>query len=198
MKTPDRDILSRLGINLLTEIIAAARRGHPFYEQLGISRHTFDDLSSMNISELHSVANTLFFDIEVNERALNLSVQRVLQSRDRNTLIDDAIRLGASRQIMQLLANMSYNEFNRRRADLNIDDIRWRPTQLTTDDYDNLATLHSQYGRTQESGINSGLEHLNCLVFLSERTKIDLNRIYSYYYMDNQRLFITDAAKPRD
>ena len=33
----DRDILTRIGTALLTEMIAAARRGKPFYKQLGIS-----------------------------------------------------------------------------------------------------------------------------------------------------------------
>lgn len=192
---PIHAINQKLSIALLLELISTARRGTHLHEQLGIEAETFNELSSMNVSELYGVADTPFLDIKVNIRALNVSVQRMMISRNRGDLLDKAISLGASRSIMRQYARMTHNEFNARRTALNIEDMRRRPPSLTPDDYDQLAGLHDEYAVQQANNISERSEHLRCLVHLAERSGIDINRIYNYYYIDNKLLFISEQQQ---
>lgn len=188
----DQAVTTRIGVTLLIELINAAKQGNPIFNQLGIETDTINDLSTMNVSELHAVADVPFVEYAINHRALNVTVQRILRSRNRNDLLNSAIKHGASRTIMKIFANMSFKEFNKRRSDLNLEDIRSRPSLLSDVEYDRLATLHSRYG--QLNPMNEKLDHLRCLVYLSEQMTLDINRIYQYFYSEHKNLFTTGDA----
>lgn len=184
-----QDATTRVGVTLLIELINAAKQGNPLFQQMGIATETMNDLSTMNVSELNTVAATPFVDYQINGRSLNMTVQRILRSRNRDDLLNSAIRHGASRTVMKLFANMSHKEFNKRRSELNLEDIRSRPSLLSDVEYDELATLHSRYG--QKHPFNERLDHLRCLLYLSERMALDINRIYQYFYCEHQAIFLT-------
>lgn len=174
-------------LNLLNGILAAAKSGHPIHIQLGMSQETFEYLSRLNSSEMVSVASHPFLDLKINDRTLNMSIQRITKGRDREELMRSAMRYGASRDIMQAYANLSHNDFNRLRLELGLNANRRRPSKIQDDEYGLLGNLHSTYGA--EHVINDKLAHLRCLVFLAEKSGIDINRIYHYYYLDNSMLF---------
>ena len=111
--TIDRDISGRTAFTLLTELILAAQQGKDFYRQLGISREAFNNLCSLNIAELSSVARNPILRLSVDERVLNLAIQGVLARRNRDDLLKQAMLHGASRSVMARYANMSYNAFNK-------------------------------------------------------------------------------------
>ena len=141
MNAYDREISARLGKALLLEILDVARSGKDAHSRLGISRETLDDLTRLNIAELYGVSASPFLHLKVDDRILNLAVQGALKNRNRDELLNKAIRFGASRAIMQEFARLSYNEFRRRRSDLGIDTNRSRPQQLTNDEYERLANI---------------------------------------------------------
>ncbi len=185
----NNDVSTRVGVTLLIELINAAKNGNPLFKQLGIASTTMNDLSTMNISELYAVADCPFINYNINGRSLNVTVQRILRSRNREDLINSAIRHGASRIVMKLFANMSDKEFSKRRSELNLlENIRSRPSLLSDKEYVKLASLHSRYG--QNNPITEKIEHLRCLLYLSERMSIDINRIYQYFYKEQQTLFM--------
>ncbi len=187
----NKDISTSVGATLLIELIKASKQGNTAFKQLGIEPDTMNDLATMNISELYAVADTPFVDYKINNRSLNLTVQRILRSRNRDDLLNSAIKHGASRTVMKKFAHMSYKEFNTRRAELNLSGNRNRPSSLNDDEYTELADLHSQYG--QKYPFKEKLDHLRCLLFLSERISIDINRIYEYFYCENETLFLTEV-----
>lgn len=191
----DRDISGRIGFALLNELLAAAQQGKNYYTQLGIGRDTFNDLSALSNTELLNVCRNPFLRLGIDERVLSLAIQATLANRNRDDLHNQAILHGASRSVMQRYARMPYNTFNRRRCELGIDVIRNRPTHLDDDEYHLLAELHNAYG--QSHPVKTRVDHLRCLLHLSERSGIDVNRIYWYYYRDNENLFVVPegAAK---
>jgi hypothetical protein len=196
MNAYDREISARLGKALLLEILDVARSGKDAHSRLGISRETLDDLTRLNIAELYGVSASPFLHLKVDDRILNLAVQGALKNRNRDELLNKAIRFGASRAIMQEFARLSYNEFRRRRSELGIDTNRSRPQQLTNDEYERLSELHSGFGKHHP--IAKPLDHLYCLVYLAEHSNIDINRIHSYYYADNRQLFAVSGGGDKD
>lgn len=186
------EVTTRLGVTFLIELINSAKRGNPNFKQLGIDQSTMNDLSNMNVSELHAVAETPFLEYDVNLRSLNLTIQRVLQRRSRDELLNSAIRHGASRFIMKLYSNMSHKEFNKRREMLSLGKLRNRPAMLNDIEYDKLATLHNTYG--QSHPISEKMDHLRCLLYLSEQMAIDMNRIYQYFYREHKELFVKEGV----
>ncbi|RKW13979.1 STY4526/YPO1902 family pathogenicity island replication protein [Cardiobacterium hominis] len=188
MNSNDREALARISANLLIELLSAARQHKGLYLQLGISQETFADLSRLNIAELCQIADGGFVSININERMLNLRVQNALHSRDREELINDALRFGASRPIMYQYLKMSHAEFQTRRMQLGLREIRKRPQQLSSADYGRLSDLHGEYVK-HHGAPTGGPDHLRCLVWLAEKSSNDLNRIYEYYYKDNIDLF---------
>lgn len=183
---------TRVAVTLLMELINAAKQGNLLFKQMGIDTETMNDLATMNISELNAVAATPFVNYQINVRNLNMTVQRILRSRNRDDLLNSSIKHGASRTVMKLFANMTHKEFNQRRSELNIDDIRSRPSLLSEVQYDELATLHSRYG--QNNPLNEKLDHLRCLLYLSERMSLDINQIYQYFYVEHQAMFLSGEA----
>ncbi|MFC0036588.1 STY4526/YPO1902 family pathogenicity island replication protein [Cardiobacterium valvarum] len=197
--TIDRDISGRTAFTLLTELILAAQQGKDFYRQLGISREAFNNLCSLNIAELSSVARNPILRLSVDERVLNLAIQGVLARRNRDDLLKQAMLHGASRSVMARYANMSYNAFNKQRNELGIEEIRSRPVRLSDREYDDLIEAHRYYGSTHS--LHHKGDHLRCLLFLSERCNIDINRVFWYYYSDNEHLFTgqkIQTASPND
>ena len=188
MNSNDREALARISANLLVELISAARQHKGLYEQLGISPATFADLSRLSIAELYQIADGSFVSFNIDERTLNLRIQNALHSRDREGLLNDALRLGASRPVMYEYMKMSHAEFQTRREQLGLREIRKRPLQLPSADYGHLSGLHGEYVKYHGAPA-SGAEHLRCLVWLAEKSGNDLNRIYEYYYKDNIDLF---------
>lgn len=182
------EINIRVAITLLMELVNSSKRGSPAFKQLGIEQSTMTDIASMNVSEIQELAETPFITYHLDNRSLNLKVQRVIERRNKDDLLNQAIRLGASRMIMKLYANMSHKEFSQRRADLSIDDSRSRPSMLSADEYDKLAQLHSKHGKSHP--VRHKIDHIRCLVYLSESMTIDISRIYQYFYNEQQSLFI--------
>lgn len=185
-------ILSQIYLNLLNAILAAAKDGHPIHKQFGLSQETFEQLSRLSSIELISLAKTPFLDARINDRSLAMTINSIIKSRDRQELVRDAMRYGASRDIMQHYANLTENAFNRLRIELGLIAERRRPPKIRDDEYLILASAHSEYGSQQN--INDRMGHLRCLVYLTERTGIDINRIYHYYYTDNSMLFAKPAG----
>lgn len=190
-----QETFSRISLMILMEVVAAAKKGSPLHEQLGMSRETFNLLSGANIDEWYSLAGTPFLEMRINDRTLNLAIQHVLQSRDKDALLKDAMRNGASRDIMQLYAAMSHNDFNRLRQELQLEAIRRRPSRINEEDYAQLSALHSEYGT--HHAIHNRLDHLRCLNHLAVKSGIDINRIYHYYYRENSNLFSPERGKAR-
>lgn len=188
MNNNDRDALARISANLLVELISAARQHKALYTQLGIQQETFADLSRLSIAELYRIADGGIVSINIDDRMLNLRIQAALQSRDREELLNDALRLGASRPIMYRFVKMSHAEFQTRRLELGLGKIRKRPPQLPDADFDNISDLHGEYVKRCDLP-EGGAEHLRCLVWLAEQSGADINRIYEYYYKDNISLF---------
>ena len=190
----DREALARISANLLVEILSAARQHKGLYEQLGISQETFADLSRLSIAELYQIADGSFIGFNIDDRMLNLRVQNAMHSRDHEQLLNDALRLGASRPVMYQYMKMSHAEFQARRADLGLGEIRKRPAQLPSADYDSLSGLHSEYVK-RHGAPEGGADHLRCLVWLAGKSGNDLNRIYEYYYKDNIDLFRSSISR---
>ncbi len=187
------EVTARVSVTLLIEMINYSKRGNATFKQLGVDPPTMSDLASMNVAEIHELAESPFVEYTINHRALNQSVQRILHRRKRDDVLNRAITLGASRVIMKTYANMSSKEFNQRRTDLNMNEIRSRPTILSDDEYDKLARQHNKFG--QHNPITEKLDHLRCLIHLSESLAIDISRIYQYFYSEQQGLFVMENYK---
>lgn len=181
----DRLINTRMGTAMLMEIVNAAA----YAKQLGISDSDFGQLVRMNARELRNIADSGIFQVQVDTRALNRAVQRVLHRRDEHTLIEDAIKLGASKGLLHDYAGLSFKQYNDLIAELNIDGQNGRPPMLTDAELSNLADHHARYG--QSNPIRSKKDHLRCLVYLAKHTNIDIKRIYNYFYADNSQLYET-------
>lgn len=192
MSAIDRDVTARIGFAVMNELLDAAQQGKGYYEQVGINRETFADLATLSVAELRSVCRNPFLHLRIDDRVLALLIQSTLAGRSRHDLENRAIMQGASRTVMQRYMRMSYGAFNRRRTELGLDSIRNRPCALDSDEYHLIAELHAAYGSSHV--FDSTAEHLRCLIHLSEHSGIDINRIYWYYYRDNENLFGNGAA----
>ena len=149
-----------------------------------MSDELFSRIAKLNVNELLHIAGSGIYKLELNERSLNIVTQSALNSRSHDRVIEDALRQGASRDVMKRYLKMTGEVFRKRRSQLNLNnDDRTRPRKLTGDEYDRLADLHNAY--IKSTPVQNGEDHLRCLVFLSDRTGIDLNRIDSYYYQDH-------------
>jgi len=196
MNVQDKDILANLGLTLLQELVKSVRAGNPIFQQMGISAETIDQISRLNTGELLTLASQPFFKLDLSDRTLNLCIQKIVQSRNRDDLIKRALRAGASREIMKDYALLSHNDFNRLRSELGLEAIRRRPSQIEDDEYKFLAQLHHKSGRDHK--VSDRMEHLNCLVYLAEKSNIDINRIYFYYYDDNRELLVKTTKSDGD
>lgn len=184
MSSIDQEAKTRIGFQILIGLIEAARGGYPIHGQFGVSDELFARISKLNVNELLHVAGSGIYKLDLNERSLNIVTQSALNSRSHDRVIEDALKYGASRDLMKRYLKMSGEIFRKRRAQLNIsNDDRTRPRKLTGDEYDRLADLHNAYVKIYP--VSSGEDHLRCLIYLSEHTGIDLNRIDSYYYVEN-------------
>lgn len=184
MSSIDQDAKTRIGFQILIGLIEAARGGYPIHGQFGLSDELFARIAKLNVNELLQIAGSGIYKLELNERSLNIVTQNALNSRNHDRVIEDALKLGASRDLMKRYLKMPGEIFRKRRTQLNIgNDDRTRPRKLSGDEYDRLADLHNLYVKT--TPVNSGEDHLRCLIYLSEHTGIDLNRIDSYYYLEN-------------
>ena len=101
MNVQDKDILANLGLTLLQELVKSVRAGNPIFQQMGISAETIDQISRLNTGELLTLASQPFFKLDLSDRTLNLCIQKIVQSRNRDDLIKRALRAGASREIMK-------------------------------------------------------------------------------------------------
>lgn len=182
----DRAVLQRMGIAVFGEIISAASAGSSAYKELQISNEQLYQLSRMSVRELHDIAKCNVFTITVNPRALNSSIQAVLERRDDHDLIERALRLGASRGIMHKFANMSYRTYNQAINEMGISGNVGRPAELTAEQLDQTATEHYKY--TQQYEVKSNKDHLRCMVHLAEFINTDIKRIYNYYYEQNSSI----------
>lgn len=180
------DINAQLSVSLLIDLLSASVRGKPVYRDFGVSDQTFELLKELNNGEMVQVTATPILQLHINDNLLNQGIQRVLQGRARHKLINDAIRLGASREIMQDFASISHNQFNRQRHKLGLSEApRRRPSKIKSDDYYRLSALHSRYG--QDNSLDSKIDQLRCLVYLAEQSAIDINRIYQHFWRDNEQ-----------
>ncbi len=186
----NNNVTTRVCVTLLIELINSSKHGSHIFKQLGISKSTMKHLSQMNVSEIHYLAEVPFVQFDINNRTLNLSVQRILDGRSSDNLINRAIELGASRAIMKVYANLTHKRFNELRSQIDINHIRSRPQSLNDKEYRKLADLHTKYG--QSHTFTSKLDHLRCLVFLSEKTNLEINRVFEYFYEENQGIFLTE------
>ena len=159
MNVQDKDSLANLGLTLLQELVKSVRAGNPIFQQMGISAETIDQISRLNTGELLTLASQPFFKLDLSDRTLNLCIQKIVQSRNRDDLIKRALRAGASREIMKDYALLSHNDFNRLRSELGLEAIRRRPSQIEDDEYKFLAQLHHKYGRDHK--VSDRMEHLN-------------------------------------
>lgn len=191
----DHDIMTKIASTLLIEVINASSRAKPIHQQFGISDEDFSYLCRMNMRELRQIAASNVFSIITNTRSLNMSVQRTLRARDINHIIQDAIRLGASRKIMHEYADIHGAKFKDILS--NVDEWQGsdvgRPQMISDSDYAKLADLHNQLG--QHSPIYSNMDHLRCLIFLAQQSGLSINRIHEYYYKDNKFLYTYLAEK---
>ncbi|MDP8051536.1 STY4526/YPO1902 family pathogenicity island replication protein [Pasteurella atlantica] len=181
------NIFTRVGVSLLTEIIEQSKYNGESIKQLGIEPCIIQQLSTMSIYELYELAQSSCVKYSINTEHLGFCVHKIIQGRNQDKLVNEAILLGASRMMMKQIANISYGNFNKRRMQLDLFNKRNKPHLLTNDEYQQLAILHDKYKK--QHSIISRLDNLRCLIFLSKQTKIDINRIYQYFYLDNQILF---------
>lgn len=185
----DQDVMTRIAGTILIEVINASSIAKPIYRQFGISDTDFEHLARMNSRELRHVAASNVFTVATNARVLNMSVQRTLKSRDIEHIIQDAIRLGASRKIMHEYADIHAIKFKDILSTLD----EWessdvgRPQIISNSDYAKLADLHNAIGLN--APIHSNIDHLRCLIMLSQQSGISINRIHEYYYKDNKYLY---------
>ena len=116
---------------------------------------------------------TPFIDFSANESAINSAINSCYASGTRDELYNKAIKLGSSKAIMRMLCSMSSNEFARRRKLLNITNARVRPQSLTLDEELDLGKLYL--------AIEGKKDSLESLVWISEKSGIEINRIYTYF-----------------
>lgn len=187
------EVHARVAVALLMELVHSAKHGNAAFKQMGIDAETMSDITSMNVAEIQELAETPFITYDIDNRTLNVRVQRILGRRKKDNLLNRAIQLGASRMVMKLYANMSHQEFTQRRTQLNLDDNRSRPSLLSSEEYDQLAQLHSKYG--SQHPVRAKIDHLACLVHLAETMTIDISRIYQYFYGEQQSLFVVGGLQ---
>ncbi len=169
------DANTRVGVTLLTELINEAKLNSPVIKQMGIDETTIEQLATMTIAELQALAKSAGIECHINSSHLRSGIARILRSRERETMLNHAITLGASRKMMRELVRMSSSEFNRRRTQIGLGGIRRKPAQLSDQEYERLATLHSGY--ENDNPCVEKIDHLRCLIYLSEETRIDINCI---------------------
>lgn len=187
-----KDINEQISILFLLELTSYAKKGHPLPSQFGLSPQNIKDLSTMNMFEIHELAKSPFFEITINRGHLNQIIQKILDKRSKDEIINLAMQRGATRRIMKKYCSMSFKEFNGKRALLGMDNRRSRPADLKLEDYENLAILHNEFG--QHSPINTRFDHLRTLVYLAERSNIELNRIYEYFYRENEFSYVSTGS----
>ncbi len=176
------DTTHQLGTIILTHII----NNEPIAESMGIDPNTRKHLAQLSITDLQQVVSMNCITYHINQSTLDSCIHRLIDIKNNEALINKAVVLGASRRIIRAFTPMSYTQFKRKRKKLQLPPRRERPMTLTDDEYTKLGILHSQY--TSQNNFSNTLEHLRCLVYLSERSGLDINRIYLYFYLDNQRI----------
>lgn len=187
-----QEITQTISIMFLIELVNLAKSGKAIPKQFGLNSQTVKDLSTMNMFEIQTLSKSPFFDVNINERYLSQITQKIIDERSSNHTLDQALVRGATRRIMKKYANMSYKEFNAKRNLLNLDKKRSRPSNLNMSDYEKLGMLHSEYG--QFNPIVSKFDHLRTMVFLAERTNLDINRIYQYFYVEHENMYLAVSS----
>lgn len=148
---------------------------HSTLERLNISQEVAKRIAGLpsNVRHMLEQHKTPFVDLNLNESAINSAINNCYASGSRDDMYNQAIILGASKAMMRNLCNMSSAEFASRRKALNISEARVRPQSLTTDEELMLGELYQQVEGPKDS--------LEALVFLSEKSGIEINRIHTYF-----------------
>ncbi len=171
-----------IGTIILTHII----NNDTIADSLGINTQTRRYLAQLSFDDLQKIVSMNCITYDIKQSTLDDCIREIIEIKNYEALINKAIILGASRRIIRAFTPMSYTQFKYKRKKLQLPPRRERPMTLSDDEYTKLGILHSQY--TSQNNFSNTLEHLRCLVYLSERSGLDINRIYLYFYLDNQRI----------
>lgn len=149
--------------------------------RLGIDSKMAHKIASLPASVRHrlELQRVPFFNISLNREALNSSIDACCASNDRDELYDKAIQLGAAKSTMYQVCKMSSSKFAARRKALGISDVRVRPQSLTVDEELLLSkvSLSTPYPDT-----------LSELIYLAEKSGIEINRIHTYFILDKEAM----------
>lgn len=181
---------------ILDVIIKAYQEGRiDFVLSLGVSAQTAEKLCGLSISQVYNLADD-YFDIHVADRSLEILINRTLLTQRKVDLEHVAIKLGATRKIMQKYANMTSEKYMQKLALLGEQQSQKRnkPKRLSHEQTIELHDCYTNYRRNDEranevSGADNAMsktDHLRLLVHLAEKTNLSISRIYSYYYLDLQ------------
>ncbi len=148
---------------------------HDTLERMKISLDVARKMAKLPSNVRHSLENQkiAFFDFMVNEGAINNAINSCFASGTRDEVFNRAIVLGAAKTTMRQLCNMSSSEFAARRKALDITDTRARPQSLTVEEEVQLSELYKE--------IDIKGDRLENLIFLAEKSGLEINRIYTYF-----------------
>lgn len=166
---------------LLTAIAYASRseraEAMAILTELGISYETAQYVGSLDPFLLREVAESFdgFFDVKMDERQLNMSISSCLSVVEQSAIFDEAICLGATREMMKKLCKMSFNDFQSRRRRLDLCENRGRPEALSKSERHRLEEAHN---RLRDE---FATDYLGLLIALARATHLTINRIDTYY-----------------
>lgn len=177
----------RINQLLLNEVIQERAKHDALFANVGLDEETLETLSTMTVKEMQALAQYDWAVYQIDRQQLLASIHKITHCRHKDHFINQAILLGASRKMMKHLVKLPFHEFRNRRQALARFDSPKRPLVLSEADLVRLIALHVDYSHSHV--MHGKTEHLLALIYLSQQSCININRIYQYYYLEYLEFF---------
>ena len=157
--------------------LALSKNDTESLRQMGLSYELANQISILSEEERNKMMHSdkSIFSIHINEHSLKLFTDSVKKISNKEKLLYDAIKLGASRSIMYDVANITAHQFTEMRDKIGLSGKKSRPLSLSEKEEE---ILNHYFRKTDIAHFKSKLE---LLVDAATKTKIEINRIERYY-----------------
>lgn len=169
---------------------AAANKQHRrWLRRKGFTEQMIDHLAALSPDATQKLIRSEPFQVTVSASLLASSLAGLNQRAARDRLAIRALKLGASRRMLNDLLDLQDSEYKRLKEYANLEpQSRHRPKAISMHVLNDLSDIHANLIRCYKR-VGVDKHPLSILITLSEVTDIELNQIYESYYRQNHELF---------
>lgn len=172
---------STLNQAIISELLTHIRRGEIFYcNQFGFDETELSAISSLTTQEICDLCESTisFADVKINHRAFWSLVEAVRENTRQRNIIDRALELGASSEILHGRFGWSSAEVSARRKLLGIQEAMGRKRNATEEEENQIWALWQQHKiALKGENIEYSEKGFDLLMFIAEETQVSLTEV---------------------